>query len=215
MRPAGSLELTVAFNLGELSPRGREIVAAARELLEDGGLEALTMRSLAQRLGIQAPSIYKHLPDKDALEAALISAGFEQQAAALDAAVEDTKTDDRIGALAGVYRTFAHDHPHLYRLMTERALNHELLAPGSEQRAAEAVYEVAGGNVDLARAIWAFMHGMTVLELNHRFSPGADLDAAWEQGINALRAAADAGSAARRRAPGLRRQPRSQRPAPV
>ena len=46
------------------------------------------MRRLAERLGIQAPSIYKHLPDKPALEAAIISAGFELQAHAFENALE-------------------------------------------------------------------------------------------------------------------------------
>jgi AcrR family transcriptional regulator len=41
-----------------LSPRATEIVAAARELLEEEGPDALSMRRLAERLGIRAPSIY-------------------------------------------------------------------------------------------------------------------------------------------------------------
>ena len=48
-----------------------------------------------------------------------------------------------------------------------------------------AVYEAAGGDADLARAAWAFAHGMTILELDHRFPPGADLDAAWARGLDA------------------------------
>ena len=40
------------------------------------GPDALTMRRLAERLGIRAPSLYKHLPDKAALEAAIIATGF-------------------------------------------------------------------------------------------------------------------------------------------
>jgi AcrR family transcriptional regulator len=55
-------------------------VAAAKELLEREGAEGLTMRRLAERLGIRAPSIYKHLPDKETLEAALISEGMAQLA---------------------------------------------------------------------------------------------------------------------------------------
>ena len=44
-----------------------------------------------------------------------------------------------------------------------------------------------GGDVDLARAAWAFAHGMTILELDGRFPPHADLDAAWERGLHAFR----------------------------
>ena len=70
------------------SARAREVVAAARRLLEEEGAGALTMRRLAERLGIQAPSLYKHLPDKTALEAAIIATGMEEAAAAFEAAVD-------------------------------------------------------------------------------------------------------------------------------
>jgi AcrR family transcriptional regulator len=169
----------------QLTPRAREIVDAARTLLEQEGSKALSMRRIAESLGIRAPSIYKHLPDKDALEAAIISAGFEEQAAVFEAALEHT--DDPLGALARAYRAFARSHPHLYRLMTERPLHRELLVAGSEQRAALPLYRATGENMDRARAAWAFAHGMTILELNHRFPPDADLDAAWAEGIGAFR----------------------------
>ena len=168
-----------------ISSRAREIVAAARALLEEEGASGLSMRRLADRLGIRAPSIYKHLPDKQALEHALISAAFEEQGAAFEAALAEP---DPIDAIARAYRDFARRHPHLYRLMTERPLDREQLVPGSEERAARPVVE-AFGDRDLARAAWAFSHGMTILELNDRFPADADLDAAWQRGLDALRAA--------------------------
>ena len=63
--------------------RAREIVAAARALLDEEGADALTMRRVAERLGIRAPSLYKHLSGKEALEAAVISGGFVELAADL------------------------------------------------------------------------------------------------------------------------------------
>ena len=167
-----------------LTPRAREIVAAARDLLEAEGIEALSMRRLAQRLGIRAPSIYKHVADKQALEAALISAGFEEQADLFERAIESGS--DPLAAIAQAYRDFARRHPHLYRLMTETALNRELLVPGSEERAALPIYQAAGEDRDLARAAWAFAHGMIILELNGRFPADADLDAAWRRGLAAF-----------------------------
>ena len=62
-----------------------------------------------------------------------------------------------------------------------------LLAAGVEERAAATVVAAAGGDGDLARAMWAFAHGMTILELDRRFPPGADLDAAWRRGLDAFR----------------------------
>ena len=177
--------MTASSAPSRLSTRATEIVAAARELLEEEGLDALSMRRLADRLGIRAPSLYKHFADKQALEAAIISAGFEEQAAVFEAALANA--DDPFGAIASAYRRFARDHPHLYRLMTERPLQRDKLSPGVEERAAAPVREAVGRDLDRARAAWAFAHGMTNLELNGRFPPDADLDAAWERGIAAFR----------------------------
>jgi AcrR family transcriptional regulator len=175
----------MAISAPELTPRARQIVDAARALLDEGGPDALSMRRIADRLGIRAPSIYKHLPDKEALEAALISAGLEELAERFAAAVEGA--DDPLGSLAAAYRDFARRHPHLYRLMTERPLPRERLVAGVEERAARPVVEATGGDQAAARAVWAFAHGMTILELNGRFPPDADLDEAWRRGIAAFR----------------------------
>jgi AcrR family transcriptional regulator len=173
-------------------------VAAGRRLLEEEGPEALTMRRLADRVGIRAPSLYKHLPDKAALEAAIIATGLEEAAAAFEQAVEgaDGGTGGVAGAMAGngggalpalaaAYRRFAREHPHLYRLMNNGPLPREHLPPGLEERTAAPLLRVAGSQAR-ARAVWAFAHGMVMLELDHRFPPDADLDAAWRAGVAAF-----------------------------
>ncbi len=169
----------------ELSPRGQEIVAVARELLDQGGRERLSMRRIAERLGIRAPSIYKHLRDKDELEAALISDGFEELAVLFQAAVESAH--DPLAEFGAAFREFAARHPHLYRLMTGEPLPRDRLRAGVEERAARPVIEAVGGDPDVARAAWAFAHGMTILELNGRFPADADLDAAWGCGLARFR----------------------------
>jgi AcrR family transcriptional regulator len=172
-----------------LTPRARQIVQAARQLLEQEGAQALTMRRLADRLGIRAPSLYKHLPDKAALEAAIIATGLEDIAAAVETALETAPDADAapLAALAGAYRAFALAHPHLYRLMTDQPLPRDHLPAGMEARAAAPLLQAAG-NQDLARAVWAFAHGMVQLELARRFPPGVDLDTAWQEGITAFQA---------------------------
>ena len=81
------------------------------------------MRAVAEALGIKAPSLYKHLPHKDALELAIVIDGFAEAAAAFEAAA--VGASDQLAAFAQAYRTFATCHPHLYRLMTERPLPRE------------------------------------------------------------------------------------------
>jgi AcrR family transcriptional regulator len=175
----------MASSATELGPRAREIVAAARELLESDGPDGLSMRRIADRLGIRAPSLYKHVPDKQALESALISAYFEESAERLEAAARGAA--DPAAAIAGAYRDFARRNPHGYRLMTGRPLDRARLTPGAEERAARPLIDAVGGDRDAARALWAFLHGMTILELDGRFPPEADLDGAWRRGIAGFR----------------------------
>ena len=172
-----------------MSPRARAIVAAARQILEREGAAGLTMRRLADAVGIRAPSLYKHFPDKAAVEIALIDDGFAEIAGQFEAALG--KGERSLPELATAYRVFALAHPHLYRLMTAGPLPRDRLRPGVEARAAAPLVQAAG-DADLARAVWAFAHGMVILELAGRFPPDADLDAAWSAGLAAFGAAGPA-----------------------
>jgi len=180
------LEAVVPAEAMMLSPRAREIVAAAREILEREGPDGLTMRRLGEAVGIRAPSLYKHFPDKAAVEIALIEDGFEEIADRFETAL--TNGEDSLVELATAYRAFARAHPHLYRLMTAGPLPRERLRPGVEARAAAPILQ-AVGDPDRARAAWAFAHGMMILELDGRFPGDADLEAAWAAGLAAFGAA--------------------------
>lgn len=166
-----------------------QIVDAARDLLERDGPDGLTMRRLAERLGMRAPSLYKHVADKDELEALLIAQALREQGSQMHASVAGLpRRGSRkvaLAALARAYRAWALAHPHLYRLATEGPLPREQLPEGLEAWAAQPVVRIAGTEAR-ARATWAFAHGMTILELDGRFPPGADLDAAWDSGLAAL-----------------------------
>ncbi|MCX5245616.1 WHG domain-containing protein [Streptomyces sp. NBC_00201] len=167
-----------------LTPRAREIATAARTLLEESGPAALTLRALADRLGIKAPSLYKHFPDKHAVEVELIAQMLEESAAALEAVEE--REPASLPALAEAYRTYALARPHLYCLATERPLPRAALPPGLEDRAAMPLMRACDWDVDAARSLWAFAHGMVILEIHGRFPDDADLAAAWKRGLKAF-----------------------------
>ncbi|MGZ4268421.1 MAG: TetR/AcrR family transcriptional regulator [Solirubrobacteraceae bacterium] len=152
--------------------RAEQARRVARELLEAEGEAALSMRRLAAAMGIRAPSLYKHVPDKAALEVGLIADGIGELGAALAAA------EPSLSGIARAYRAWALAHPHLYGLMTERPLPRDRLPAGLEDSAAAPLLALAGDE-HRARALWAAAHGLVTLELNDRFPPGADLDAAW------------------------------------
>jgi AcrR family transcriptional regulator len=179
---------TLRAAAGSLKERQAQIADVARALLDAEGPQALTMRRVASVLGIKAPSLYKHLPDKAALEALVVAAGFAELAGTLAAAAvgSDGAGGGRLAAIASAYRVYAVAHPHLYRLMNYQPLRRDLLPGGLEARAAQPLAEAAGYDEARARAMWAFAHGMVSLEIDGRFPPQADLDEAWRAGLAAF-----------------------------
>jgi AcrR family transcriptional regulator len=172
----------------EQRPRVREAVDTARRILEREGPEGLTMRRLAEAMGIRAPSLYKHIESKEELEALVMAEAFREMGTELHRAVEGlpdgASRGKALAELGRAYRGWALAHPHQYRLVTGGPLPRERLPEGLESWAAEPVVIAVGGNPDRARAAWAFAHGMTILELDGRFPSNAYLETAWATGLD-------------------------------
>lgn len=78
--------------MGVREPLRRErVLAAAVTLADDEGISALTMRRIAAELGVEAMSLYYHLPGKDGLLDGLVDTVVAEISAAVDDA--DTSTD--------------------------------------------------------------------------------------------------------------------------
>lgn len=164
--------------------RRDEIVNVACQLLERHGRDGLTMRAVAAEIGIRAPSLYKHIANKRELEIALVAETLQQQAETFEEVVANS-TDPLVG-IAAAYRSWALEHPHLYALMNDQPLPRDELPEGLEERAVLPLLEALGGDMDRARAAWAFAHGMVTLELADRFPEHADLETAWRVGLNGI-----------------------------
>ena len=168
------------------------ILEAARTLLEGDGPAGLSMRPLAQRLGLRASSLYRHYPDRAALEAALA----DDTAGQLEATMRDASAGqtgaDALKSAAHAYLAFARAHPELY------ALIHAPRAPYTAQPGAgkdlwnlvlALVAGVTGERDDTAGAValWSFLHGFVSLERGGAFGASGPR-AGFERGLAALAA---------------------------
>lgn len=170
-----------------------EIVTAARRLLEEQGLESLSMRRVAAQLGIQAPALYRHFPDKRELELIIIEQGLWESGDHMLTAIAGA--DDPLEALMSSAREWALEHPQVYRLSYGAKLDRSRVDPDAEHHAGEALRIVTGSRPNIARAIWAFAHGMVDLEILGRFPPDSDVEGIWQAGVEAMRAQLVAASA--------------------
>ncbi|WP_437946095.1 TetR/AcrR family transcriptional regulator [Sorangium sp. So ce296] len=97
-----------------------DIVAAAVALLDEAGDErAITLRSVARRVGIAAPSIYPHFPDQPAIMLAVVQQAFAELESQLRRAAEEAGDDprERLYAICNAYLEFSRTHPERYRTM--------------------------------------------------------------------------------------------------
>ena len=90
-----------------------EAIAAAYELAVSGGPEALSLRRIAEKIGVTHRSLYNHFADRDALIDAVAEVGYTKLGARLK------KADDADGFVR-IYVSFALKQPTLYGLMRSR-----------------------------------------------------------------------------------------------
>jgi AcrR family transcriptional regulator len=169
------------------------IVAAGRQLLEAHGLEALTMRDVADAVGVRAPSLYKRVRGRADLFRLILEDVADELTAALDAAAGsgDPVTDLRV--MAAAYRQFARSNPVTYTLMMAPQAGPDATARSVRAAATllRVVAEVAGPEHALpaARTIVAWTHGFISMELAGAFRLGGDVERAWDFGLDRIVAA--------------------------
>jgi AcrR family transcriptional regulator len=166
------------------------IVAAGRELLESGGQDRLTMQSVAGRVGVRAPSLYKHVRDRAALLAAVAGSAVDDLVARLE------KTDGSFEGLVRAYRGFAQDSPEGFRLMMLSTLAPEEALDRAVAPILQVSRDLVGeeGALEAARLLTAWATGFIQMELVGAFRLGGDVDSAFEYGLARLRRALTAES---------------------
>ena len=100
------------------------LVAAATHRLETFGIEQLSLRKLAEDLGVSRTAPYHHFKDKNALLSAVAASGFAQWKQSAQHIFENTADSAavRLRAFIHAYIGYAAAHPQLYDLMFGRTL---------------------------------------------------------------------------------------------
>lgn len=182
---------------GEGSKLRADILAAATVLLErTGNEEAVTLRAVARQVGISAPSIYPHFPDREAIVAAIVDDAFGDFNEAIESA-SDAATAAGAGPLGrlragcAAYLRFAAERPNRYKLLFERqdllgygraavpAIRTESFGSliGSLQECIDAGISASTDSARDAAAIWVALHGCATLRALRPGFPWEDTDA--------------------------------------
>ena len=169
-------------------------MAAADLLADTGNEEAVSIRAVAERVGVTPPSIYLHFADKEALlEAVCVEsfAAFDDRIAI--AAKASPGPLEALEAIGRAYVEFALERPEHYRYMFMRRPAPGVLAPNAAEletlgglaRVIELVRQAqARGSIAPARdalqvayTLWCATHGIAALLVAKPYFPWGDRDA--------------------------------------
>ncbi len=175
--------MAVKYHHGNL----REVlVAEGAKLIDEKGVNGLTLRDIGDRAGVSRTAPYRHFSDKAELLFAISEAGFTEFADALEAA-RDNNSKERFGArleaMGRAYLKFAEERRAYYQVMFgDNAVRG---GPASQRafgvlegmiRSGQASGDVRPGDpATMAKVVWALVHGMATLRLDLDFKLASDI----------------------------------------
>lgn len=153
------------------------LIEASKELIEENGIAAFSMRALAEKLGVKTASLYAHIESMDALFTEIGLSALNDQKAAQLAAIEGKHGDAAVFALAESYRAFAKAHAALYQLIMQMPMARDETLRAAAAMIAEPSMQVLCGYsiAEVRRMHWqrvlrGVMHGFVSQEASGYFS---------------------------------------------
>lgn len=167
--------------------RAEILDAATQLLLEKGYAKDVSIRSVAERVGVTPPSIYLHFTDKDELLDAVCASYFERLHEEMQrAAIGQPTTLDVLRAQGAAYVRFATATPELYRIATmsegtpgsnvDNTLNSSAfvhMRASVQALMDEGIYP-PGDPTTVALELWTAAHGVAALLIAKPYLPFGD-----------------------------------------
>lgn len=162
------------------------IVLAAEEILETQGLDALNMRSVAERIDYSASNLYEYFSSKDELLAAVISEALARLTLQVRHLSAGLSPRDRLQSYGRAYLDFARVHPALYLLIFGRKIEHSpLTGPESALSAYTLLEDIIRDGIstgllqprpgfgaqEMTFGCWSLVHGIAMLRLTAQATP--------------------------------------------
>lgn len=173
-----------------------EVLRAAMDLLRETGDEAsVSLRAVAERVGVSVPSIYLHFEDKAALMEAVCAEVFEQLHVVMKEATADAPDPFEALHRQGVaYVQFALANPEHYRIVMSPSgvgMDADEVAVGAFAHLLDSVSAcvatgvIEGEPVELGLRLWASAHGIAALLIAKPAFPWGDVDEVIDRAIRA------------------------------
>ncbi|MEU3982143.1 TetR-like C-terminal domain-containing protein [Streptomyces sp. NPDC026672] len=169
------------------------LARAGAELADEVGFEQVTVSALARRFDVKVASLYSHVKGSHDLKTRIALLALEEMADRAAEALAGRAGKDALGALGGVYRDYAREHPGRYAAARFR-LDPQAAAASAGARHARMARAILRGydltepdETHAVRLLGSVFNGYVGLELDGGFSHSApDSEETWARVVDAL-----------------------------
>ena len=145
------------------------LLEAARAILEEQSLGALTLRAVARRAGVSHAAPYRHFPNHEALLVELSIEGFTELRQNIAGISSSGSDSERVADIGAAYMRFVARRPAVARLMFGSQLPNREKFPALAAAADAIGTEIGAALSDpnLGLAVWSAVHGLAMLVLEN------------------------------------------------
>ncbi len=180
----------------------KSLISTASEMVAEAGIENLSLRKLAERIGVSRTAAYHHFTDKNDLLCAIAEQGFSRwhQLSSEIFSQENMSDEDKYRNFVHAYIAFATENPSLYELMFGRVIWKENNSTETLKNIAytsfnyqvemtklwqeQGIINAEENTLRLAQVSWATLHGIARLVIDGIYAQANQIDEMSECAVN-------------------------------
>lgn len=178
------------------------LLGVAKAMLKESGIEGLSLRKLADRVGVSRTAPYHHFKDKNELLCAIAEEGFHHWHSQAESIFDQTGLDskEKYRQFIHGYISYAADNPELYDLMFGRTIWKQKAATSDLKEVAYPSFQYqvsmtkrwqeqglmpqSEDTLRLAQVTWGTMHGIARLLIDGIYADNSHIDEMCETAVN-------------------------------
>ena len=187
-------QMAKTINKEIVMSRKQEIIDVCVEMIDKDGLFNLSIKSIADRLGVKPPSLYKHFPGGlDEINESIVVYGWNSIDMKIARSAVGKSQEAGLKAMCYALRNFAHEHPGVFEAVCwhnsyTSEINHEIT-----KGVISSLYAILDSldfddvkKMHVLRSLRGFVEGFAMLELHSSFGDKISLDESFAYGVDAL-----------------------------
>lgn len=169
------------------------ILKTAADLADAEGIANVTLKALAEKLGVKPPSLYKHINGLEELNKALMLYGWKSLEKKVTRAAVGKSKEDAIRAIFYAYRDYVKEHPGVFEAMQWYNMYQSEENLQATEEIVAVLFQVLSAydlqeeqKVHIVRMFRVFLQGFLMVEIHGGFGNPASITESFDFSLEIL-----------------------------